>query len=219
MLRLVVFIFLVGALIVGCPCAEAMTPAHDQTQVKRWQSASIPQHKRHAVAVVAKRILDNRQRYEAVSRRTGVPWFTLAGLHNMEASGSFAKHLHEGSPLSSRTRWVPKGRPKTGSPPFTWEYSAEDAMNYDRMSAKNWSRLGPALSACEGYNGWGFAKYHPTVASAYLWSGMTGKYGVGKPGKYISDGRWSSTAISAQIGIAAVWKQLEEWGAVKIPPP
>lgn len=214
MLRLVILVCLLG-LVAGCPRAEAVNAAHDALQVKRWQSASIPQHKRHAVAVVAKRIIQHRERYEAVAKRTGVPWFTIAGLHNMEASGSFAKHLHEGSPLSSRTRWVPKGRPKTGAPPFTWEYSAEDAMNYDRMSQKNWARLGPALSACELYNGDGYRKYHPSTPTPYLWACTS----VERPGKYVADGKWSSTARSAQIGIAAVWKQLEEWGVAKIPPP
>jgi lysozyme family protein len=213
MIRTAVLIVSVG--VVLSQCAGAITPAHDALQVKRWQSASIPQHKRHAVAVVAKRILDNQARYKAVAERTSVPWYTIAGLHNMEASGSFSKHLHEGSPLSSRTRWVPKGRPKTGSPPFTWEYSAEDALNYDRMSQKNWAKLGPALSACEGYNGWGYAKWHPATPTPYLWACTSAE----RPGRYVADSKWSATARSAQVGVAAVWKQLEEWGYADIPKP
>jgi lysozyme family protein len=62
-------------------------------------------------------------------------------------------------------------------------------------------------------------KYHKDVATPYLWGGMRGAYGVGKPGKYISDGKWSSTAITAQIGVAAIWKELEKRGAVVIPSP
>ena len=57
------------------------------------------------------------------------PWFFLGVIHAMESRFNFERHLHNGDPLSARTVRVPKGFPKAGNPPFTWEVSAEeDAM-------------------------------------------------------------------------------------------
>ena len=197
---------IVALLLLLClPCFAAKKPAgHDLVNAQRWASASIPKHRLHEVQVITSRIKANRARYEAVSKQCGVPWHIIASLHNMEASGNFTKHLHEGSSLKWRTKWIPKGRPTTGSPPFTWEYSANDAMVYDRMDQKNWKQTGPALSACEGYNGWGYAAFHSSTPSPYLWAGTT----VERAGKYVADGKWSSTARSGQIGVAALWKLL-----------
>ena len=186
------------------PCA-AQPAGHDAVNASRWKSATIPKHRLHEVQVIAKRIEANKARYEAVSKQCGVPWHVIASLHNMEASGNFTKHLHEGSSLKWRTKYVPKGRPLTGTPPFTWEYSANDAMRYDKMHLKNWNSIGPALSACEGYNGWGYAKYHPYTPTPYLYAATS----VERPGKYVADGKWSPTARSAQIGVAAIWKVLQ----------
>jgi lysozyme family protein len=178
-------------------------------------AAKVEARKKHSVDAVVRRIVQNKNRYQAVESKTNVPWFVIAGLHNMEASGDFSRHLHEGSSLKWRTKYIPKGRPKTGNPPFTWEYSAIDALYYDSMQKKNWCKLGAALSACEGYNGWGVAKYHPSVPTPYLWAATT----IEKPGKYIADGKWSPTARSKQIGIAAIWKRLSELKEIRVPSP
>lgn len=210
---IVTFLLIIG----GChPCPAA---DYSPLQVRRWNNAKVQPYRQHEVKVIADRIVRYKARYQAVSDKTGVPWAAIAGCHNMESGGSFSCHLHEGSPLTARTRFVPKGRPTAGKPPFTWEVSAVDAMEYDRMGEKNWRYLGPALTALEGYNGFGMLLYHPTVATPYLWAGMTGTDGVGKPGKYCSDGRFSPTAVSSQIGIAAIWKELERRGVITIPPP
>ena len=177
--------------------------------------AKVEARKRHSVEAITRRITQNRKRYEEVAAKAQVPWFVIAGLHNMEADGSFSCHLHEGSSLKWRTKYVPKGRPKTGNPPFTWEFSALDALLYDRMDEKDWKRLGSSLSACEGYNGWGYAKNHPSTPTPYLWAATT----VERPGKYVADGQWSSTARSSQIGIAAIWKALEAQGQITLPSP
>lgn len=206
---------IISLLLLTASLTFAQPPNHDATQVSRWMSAKVEARKQHSVDAVVRRITQNKARYKAVEAKACVPWFVIAGLHNMEASGSFSCHLHEGSSLKWRTKYVPKGRPKTGTPPFTWEFSALDALLYDSMDKKNWQKLGAALSACEGYNGWGVAKYHPTVPTPYLWAGTT----IERPGKYVADGKWSSTARSQQIGIAAIWKRLEELGAIDLPKP
>lgn len=183
---------------------SAQPAGHDSVNAERWKRATVAKHRIHEVQVIVKRIEKNQSRYEAVSKETGVPWHVIAALHNMEAGGSFALHLHEGSSLKWRTKYVPKGRPKTGNPPFEWEYSAKDALLYDNMQSKDWNNIGRALSATEGYNGWGYAKYHPATPTPYNWAATSEE----RPGKYYADSKWSSTARSKQIGVAAIWKML-----------
>lgn len=190
-----------------------LLPACAQTlQERRWDAATVPPHKRKAVENIVARIVNNRDRYAVVEGATGVPWFVISGLHTMESSGSFGAHLHEGSSLKSRTRFVPKGRPVTGQPPFTWEYSATDALNYDKMGGVRWRELDATLYACERYNGTGYLRFHPGTPTPYLWAGTT----VERPGKYIADGVWSPTARSGQHGIAALWKVMIAKGVIKL---
>lgn len=177
--------------------------SHNQ---KRWASAEIRKEKRHLVEIIANKILAQEKRYKEVGKKTGVPWYAIAGLHNMESSLSFRHHLHEGSSLAGRTKYVPKGRPVTGNPPFTWEESAEDALRHDSMTTVEWDNLENSLHRVEAFNGTGYLRYHKDVNSPYVWS-YTTEY---KRGKYVSDGKWSSTAVSKQCGVAAIWKVLME---------
>lgn len=205
---------LLSLVLCGAACGQG--PNHDLLQITRWREARVSPNRQREVELIVDRIVRNAERYRAVSSRTAVPWHVIAGLHNMESSLNFTRHLHEGSSLRWRTRDVPKGRPKPpANPPFTWEFSALDALTYDRMGEKKWSDLGKSLSACEGYNGWGYAKYHPATPTPYLYGGTA----AARPGKYVSDGVWSSTAWSSQIGIAALWKELERRKLVVIPAP
>ncbi len=88
----------------------------------------------------------------------------------MEASQNFTRHLHNGDPLTARTRQVPAGRPRTGNPPFTWEASATDALTLDGFNSwTDWTVAG-ALFKLERFNGSGYRLYHPQVKSPYLWS-------------------------------------------------
>jgi lysozyme family protein len=158
-------------------------------------------------AIVAK-IEGNRNRYESVGNPLKIPWYLIAVIHNMEASLAFNTHLHNGDPLSARTVQEPPGRPREGNPPFTWEESATDALKYDRIDQwQDWT-LPAMLFKLEGYNGWGYRLYHPQVLSPYLWSGSN-HY---RSGKYVKDGRWSDTAVSAQIGAAVLLRRLAEKG-------
>lgn len=147
------------------------------------------------------RINGNKQRYQTVSSATGVPWFFIAVIHALECSLSFNQHLHNGDPLSARTVQVPKGRPVIGEPPFTWEYSAKDALAYDGLTDwKDWSVEG-MLFSLEAYNGWGYR--NKGINSPYLWSG-TQFY---TKGKYGEDGKYDPNLVSKQIGAAILLKQ------------
>lgn len=172
---------------------------------RQWEEATIKPSWRGRVDYVAKKIEANKSRYERISEKSGVPWFVIGALHNMECSLSFRKHLHEGSSLSRRTKWHPAGRPKGGNPPFSFEESALDALNYDKMSRYDYSDVSVALDATERWNGLGYRKYHKDVPTPYNWSGTS----LYVSGKYVSDGKWSQSAVSKQVGCAAIWKHLK----------
>ena len=158
------------------------------------------------------RIIDHRSHYENVADTLSIPWYFIAAIHNMESSQNFSKHLHNGDPLSARTKHVPAGRPKQGNPPFTWEESAVDALKLRRLHRiQEWS-LPRLLYELEGYNGWGYRLYHSHVLSPYLWS--FSKHYVS--GKYIADGTWSDTAKSRQCGAVILIKRLEERGEITL---
>ncbi len=171
-----------------------------------YSSCEIRVDKFSAVDNIVDKILGNRTRYEAVASHSKIPWYFIAAIHNLESSQRFTRHLHNGDPLTARTRQVPKGRPKTGNPPYTWEESATDALKLKRLDKiDDWS-LPRLLYELESYNGWGYRRYHPEVLSPYLW-GFSNHY---TQGKYIADGTWSHTAKSQQCGAVVVIRRLEE---------
>ena len=160
------------------------------------------------VEAVMESIVSNLGRYQQVADVIKMPWFIIAVIHLMEASLRFDRHLHNGDPLTERTIHVPSGRPRTGIPPFTWEESAMDALRWERMDRwSDWSIPG-TLYKLEGYNGWGYRKWHPEVLSPYLWS-YSNHY---TRGKYVADGTFSDTAVSRQIGAAVVLRRMAEKG-------
>jgi lysozyme family protein len=159
------------------------------------------------------KITTNRQRYEQVAGPLGtMPWWFVPLIHAMESGLNFAKHLHNGDPLTARTTHVPAGRPAAGNPPFTWEASAEDALRMKSLHTwTDWTVPG-VLFKLEGYNGWGVRMYHSDTLTAYLWS-YTNHY---TKGKYASDGKWDANLVSKQPGAAALLKTLVNNGTVAI---
>ena len=152
----------------------------------------------------AERIIENRPRYEAIQATTGVPWFVVGIIHSLETGLRFDRHLHNGDPLTARTKLVPANRPR-GVAPFTFEQSCQDALcmkSYDKIEAWPVERIAWAL---ENYNGWGYRKYRK-ILSPYLWSGSN-HY---RAGKYVADGKWSSTAVSTQSGGMPLLKAIAE---------
>lgn len=188
-----------------------------------FAEAKIVPHWKDEAYGAAQAIIDARPVLEEVAQITGVPWQVLGVLQMMEAGVYRAKngvwklnlsgHLHNGDPLTARTVQIPKGRPPTGKPPFSWKESAIDAVKYDGLDREEEWTTEKLLYRAEGYNGWGYRWHYPHVLSPYLWSG-TFHY---KRGKYVSDGKFSPSAISGQIGIAPVMKAMEERGMWLVP--
>lgn len=188
--------------------AITLTAALRREYERLFETCQIRPDRQRDVESIAKQLARDRERYETVTARQGVPWTFVAVVHQMESSGNFSRHLHNGDPLTARTVQVPKGRPKRGSPPFTWEESAADALALKRLSGStDWSLAG-MLYQLERYNGWGYRLHHPHVLSPYLWSFST-HY---QSGKYVADGRWSETAVSKQCGAAVLLRRLAEHG-------
>lgn len=179
-----------------------LTPKLRQEYASLWARCKPSPSRLPEAQRIAAKIILNRDRYETVAQKTGVPWWVIAGLHNLEASLSFTCHLHNGDPLTKRTTHVPANRPK-GKPPFTWEESAIDALTYDQLTDwTDWSFPG-ALYKAEGFNGFGYR--HKGIRSPYLWAGSN----LEQPGKFVADGVWDPKATSSQIGIGTLWKVLD----------
>jgi len=158
--------------------------------------------KKAALDKIVAKIKANKSRYERVYEVTKVPWPVIAAIHYRESGNSFARHLHNGDPLTARTTHVPPGRPKKGNPPFSWEESAIDALTMQGLhKIVDWS-IENTLVLLEKYNGLGYKK--KGLPSPYLWS-WTDKY---KSGKYVADGKFDPKAIDAQCGVAPILKSL-----------
>lgn len=179
-----------------------MAPTPAQTALgyhKMWDAAGIDAKHIGEANLIARRILAARDNYTGLP----APIEFVGPVHMRESSLSFTRHLHNGDPLTARTRQVPAGRPVKGNPPFTWKQSALDALGMPPHSlgkVDNWS-VERILYEQEKYNGWG---YLGKGNSPYLWS-WTSLY-VG--GKYIRDHVYSATAKDPQPGTVAIMKAM-----------
>jgi len=165
------------------------------------------------VKEVVQRILQYQNRYASIAAQSTVPWYVIAVIHNMECGLDFTKHLHNGDSLKRRTVNVPAGRPKIGQPPFTFEVSALDALEYDKLTEwDDWS-IGGICYKLEGFNGWGYRARD--INSPYLWS-YSNLY---TSGKYVADNKWSGTAVSSQCGAAVILRRMSDHGAIDLVSP
>jgi lysozyme family protein len=178
-----------------------------------WSQMAIRPERMAELRHSAGKLVDNQPRYQAIETASGVPWFVIALIHDLEASRRFDEHLHNGDPLTARTVNVPAGRPPNGNPPFTWEQSAADALVFDKMTGIAPWTIERVAFELERYNGFGYRDFHPQVKSPYLWS-FTNIYTCGK---YTADNVWSDTAVSGQCGAMALLHAMIDQGAVTVP--
>lgn len=170
----------------------------------RWAKAKVKPEKRAIFKSVAQRLTAQaaKARYVAAEKRTGVPWFVIAVIHEREASQSWSANIAQGDPWNRVSRNVPAGRG-----PFSgWDAAADDAlMNCAPYAGKwkDWS-VGGTLELLERYNGLGYA--NRGVPSPYVWSG-TDQY---VSGKYVADHVYSATAVDQQLGCAGLILAMQE---------
>lgn len=180
----------------------SIAPAYDSATranyAALWQRMTVLEGRKAAVAAVARRVLGSKARYLTIEKQTGIPWWWVGITHYREANCNFHCHLHNGDPLTGRTRHVPADRPRVGEPPFTWEESALDALKLEGLDrVSDWSIVSAAYR-WEAYNGWG---YHARgVTSAYLWAASNDH----EQGKFTSDGHYDPSAGDAQEGTMPV---------------
>lgn len=197
----------------GAPIAAAVAAAFETLKATKFaalqneyvnffRQCQVRPGKQVEIDKLANRIRANQARYVAVGEPLGIPWQFIGIVHALEGSLNFKTHLHNGDPLTARTVQVPTGQPKSGSPPFTWEESATDALRLERLDQNtDWS-LPKILFLFERYNGFGYRPFK--LPSPYLWSFSN----IYKKGKFGSDGDFDSNLVSQQCGAALLLKAL-----------
>lgn len=163
---------------------------------RRWAAAKLTRGPEFIP--VARRLVANKARFQAMEGRTGVPWFVIAVIKEREsgADPQWLKSIAQGQTWSKRSTIVPIGR----GPFKSWEDAAYDALvNCPPYAAKNkdWTP-GGMLTVLEGYNGFGYAARG--LPSPYIWSG-TDQY---KAGKYVADHVFDPNVVDSQLGCAGL---------------
>lgn len=171
-----------------------------------FDTCIIKSEKYVTVDAAVNKIVTGKDRYESVGIPLNLPWYFIGIVHYMEGSCNFKTHLHNGDPLTARTVHVPAGRPVTGTPPYTWEFSASDALKLKKLDKwPDWDIPG-ILYKLEEYNGFGYRNLKQPIPSPYLWS-FSNHY---IKGKYVADGRYDANAVSAQCGAAVLLRRFFE---------
>ncbi|MGQ0801349.1 MAG: hypothetical protein ACT4NL_14725 [Pseudomarimonas sp.] len=168
----------------------------DTLEVRSTRSAEVERH--------ADRALSLQPRYLSIGDPINVPWYFIAAVHMRESSFRVDRHLHNGDPLTAKTVRVPPNRPLTGTPPYTFEQSASDALGMKSLEkVKDWS-LPHLLFKLEAYNGFGYRSRG--LPSPYLWS-FSHHY---QRGKFVADGQFDPAAVDKQCGAATLLRRLAE---------
>lgn len=189
-----------------------LTPELQNDYQRCFATCVIREERAAEVESLVDAMLAERGRYQSVGAPLNIPWFVVAALHQADTGGDFTVHLHNGDPLTERTRHLPDGRPVKGEPPFRWEDSAADALrlyHFDQWA--DWSIAG-ALFLLEGRGGWGYRLHHPDVPSPYLWS-YSRHY---TQGRYVTDDAWNETAVAPRCGAGVLLRRLAERGLIQL---
>lgn len=174
----------------------------------RWDKCIVNPDKIAAFKQVGDRLSAStaKARYQTVEKKTGVPWWFIAVVHEREASQRWDRSLAQGDPWNKKSTHVPANR----GPFNSWEDAAYDALvNCPPYAARNkdWT-IGGALTMLEKYNGLGY--YRKGIPSPYIWAG-TNQY---SRGKYVSDGVFSATTVDTQLGVAGLLKSMGTFSKV-----
>lgn len=183
--------------------AFIFTPALEKEYDTYWSQMKVV--KTNEATAQANQIIAHKDRYKAVEKTTGVPWFVIGCLHMRESNGNFNTWLHNGDPMRDhnwkpvQTFHEPPHRPP--NPDVTWEEGAFDALvtceHLDQI--KTWGPA-PVAFAAEKFNGPGYRNPKINIPSPYLWGGTT----IQKLGKFIRDGVFDHSVMDPQIGVMAV---------------
>jgi lysozyme family protein len=135
------------------------------------------------------------EEYVKLHKATGVPPQVTAVIHERECSGNLKGVLHNGELIvgtGRKTKLVPAGR----GPFKTFFDAGVDAYRKEGLDTFDWKAGGAARCAysLEKFNGFGYRRFG--IPSPYVWSGSQHYI----RGKYIADGKFSSTHVDTQLG-------------------
>jgi len=198
----------------GPKSLKAMTDYY----IEKWSKTYIPPNRKTPLTVRLQNIIQFEGDYKILAEASliklnfYIPWYVIAGLHYREFNNRFTGHMHNGDPLTARTKHVPKGRPKTGNPPFTFEESFLDAMEKMKTSQITKWNIPAILWFCERYNGFGY--YNRGIASPYVFS-YTSVY---TGGMYTKDGYkgFDYDKMDPRPGVGAFLKLMLQENMIKL---
>lgn len=176
-----------------------------------WNGCKVDDDKKADVLNTVKKYwIPNKDKYLRVSKLTGVPSWVVFAIHWKEASCRFDGALHNGDRCigNGKKTWnVPSGR----GPFNTWEETAIDALLMKKNIFPYWESIPRALEFCEKYNGLGHR--NKGELSPYIWA-YTNNHD--ETGNYVSDGKYSSTAVIRSAGVASLLLAMIELGEVEL---
>jgi len=146
----------------------------------------------------------NRQRYQTVSRATGIPPQLIAAIHYRESSMNFGTYLHQGDPLGRPAVHHPRNIPVFSR----WEDAAIHALQQKgsvrRALGINANTTNPAALAtfAERYNGLGY--HNRGLPSPYAWSGTN----IYQGGRYVRDHVYDANSWDRRPGVMALMASL-----------
>lgn len=203
------------------PSAPAPTPSPDalppisnakgfvalRDEYAAYYEACVPRPERATnIQYYLGRLAVRKATYVDAAGGLGIPWYFVGILHGMESGFDFATHLHNGDPLTARTVQKPPGRPVSGTPPFSWQESARDALLLKKLDAVSEWSVPQMLFQFEHYNGRGYRSMGKT--SPYLWSFSN----LFTKGKYVADNKYDPDAESRQCGAGVILKVGKQHG-------
>jgi lysozyme family protein len=150
----------------------------------------------------ARHLVSLKERYEAVTKATGVPVAWLLCIDYRESDNDAHTYLGNGQPIigrGRRTTEVPRNR----GPFETWEDGAIDSLRYMALVTPNvtWSLL-YAIWEAERWNG--FGPRFRGKPSGYLWAGTS----IYQGGKFVADGRWDPEKNDKELGVVPLLQML-----------
>jgi len=147
----------------------------------------------------------NKEMYEEISRKTGIPPELIVAIHYRESGCNFNTYLHNGDPLGKPTTHVPVGKNFDNFTDAAVDALSEKKSLRDKYKLTSGSNDMAAMMAfAESYNGLGY--YNKDRVSPYVYSGTN----VYKSGKYVSDGKYSATAVDGQPGVYILINSLKK---------
>ncbi len=139
---------------------------------------------------------NNKETYEKISKKTGLPPELIAALHYRESSCNFNTYLHNGDPLGKPTTHVPVGKNFDNFVDAAVDALLEKKARRDEFNLSSDSDdMTAMLAFAEVYNGLGY--YNNGRISSYVYSGTN----VYKSGKYVSDGKYDPNYKDKQPGV------------------